>query len=412
MTTILRGSYTPLYASPQQKDGQPPEPRDDVYSLGVIWYQLLLGDPGRAADSDVDDELRALNVGAPFVALIRRCLSAKPERRPSDGCALAAEIEALLEGPTLPAPPPIFAPPSISGPSPISLGGRDGLRYRVEHYFPFTGVRAIDDRLSAYPVAVFLPANRPPERTPAVIVFQALCKPLSWGAYLVPLLVDRGVACVMIEVPLAGDRSLVASHRGDVLEEFAPLCEAGVSPAGDLLPHLMEATARDVGTVIRSILEQRHRLTDRRRALLGIHFGTLLAAFVFLRDYVGEKLLGVRGHADLYHFVGTMRASKEIDPASETKAGAWLAALFGNVAKGGGVCRRANPMTFIDRAGDRRVRFLVGNHATRAKVEDAEANARRFAQGKCHVRPGVERDEQLSGRVEEFVSQQLAEWMR
>src|SRR5262249_44616818 len=159
------GSCTPLYASPQQKNGEPPDPRDDVYSLGVIWYQLLLGDPGRAADSDADDELRAMNVDAPFVALIRRCLSAKPERRPSDGCALAADTGAWVEAPPAPAPPPIFAPPTVSGPSPLSLGGRDGSRYRVEHYFPFTGVRAIDDRLSTYPVAVFLPANRPPERT-------------------------------------------------------------------------------------------------------------------------------------------------------------------------------------------------------------------------------------------------------
>ena len=43
MMRTLLGSYTPLYASPQQKRGEPPDPRDDVFALGVIWYQLLRG---------------------------------------------------------------------------------------------------------------------------------------------------------------------------------------------------------------------------------------------------------------------------------------------------------------------------------------------------------------------------------
>ncbi|HWC88854.1 MAG TPA: TIR domain-containing protein, partial [Pirellulales bacterium] len=44
LSAILTGAYTPLYASPQQIQGSKPDPTDDVYSLGVIWYQLLTGD--------------------------------------------------------------------------------------------------------------------------------------------------------------------------------------------------------------------------------------------------------------------------------------------------------------------------------------------------------------------------------
>ncbi|MSR53230.1 MAG: hypothetical protein EXS09_08055 [Gemmataceae bacterium] len=41
----LRGSHGPLYASPQQRAGGVPDPRDDVYAIGVIWYQLIRQDP-------------------------------------------------------------------------------------------------------------------------------------------------------------------------------------------------------------------------------------------------------------------------------------------------------------------------------------------------------------------------------
>ena len=44
LSSVLTGSYSPLYASPQQMRGDKPDPRDDVYALGVIWYQLLKGD--------------------------------------------------------------------------------------------------------------------------------------------------------------------------------------------------------------------------------------------------------------------------------------------------------------------------------------------------------------------------------
>ena len=42
LNTVL-GAYTPLYASPEQMDNGPPDPRDDVHALGIIWFQLQTG---------------------------------------------------------------------------------------------------------------------------------------------------------------------------------------------------------------------------------------------------------------------------------------------------------------------------------------------------------------------------------
>jgi serine/threonine protein kinase len=44
LPTMLSGSHTAGYASPQQRGGCAPDPRDDVYALGVMWYQLAIGD--------------------------------------------------------------------------------------------------------------------------------------------------------------------------------------------------------------------------------------------------------------------------------------------------------------------------------------------------------------------------------
>ena len=96
MLTSLQGAHTPLYASPEQKRGEPPDPRDDVHALGVIWYQLLVGDMSQAPPFDWIAELQGLKVDGGIIDVLGRCIAGKAERRPADAAALAEQIHALF----------------------------------------------------------------------------------------------------------------------------------------------------------------------------------------------------------------------------------------------------------------------------------------------------------------------------
>jgi formylglycine-generating enzyme required for sulfatase activity len=110
LATALRGACTPLYASPQQQRGEDPDPRDDVYALGVIWYQMLTGDLLAGAPADWRDELEGRRVAENVLRLLGCCLASKADKRPATAAALAEEL-ARLRG----APPP---PPPTSKPEP------------------------------------------------------------------------------------------------------------------------------------------------------------------------------------------------------------------------------------------------------------------------------------------------------
>jgi tRNA A-37 threonylcarbamoyl transferase component Bud32 len=106
---------TPTYMSPEQGNGEEVTGKSDVYSLGVLAFELLVGRPPfegtpiavmAAHMRDVPprvDELRS-DVSAELATLIARCLEKEPARRPS-----AQEIVHFLdpgEKQTVEWPPP------------------------------------------------------------------------------------------------------------------------------------------------------------------------------------------------------------------------------------------------------------------------------------------------------------------
>jgi WD40 repeat protein len=99
--SMFRGAGTPLYMSPEQRQGDPPEPRHDIYSIGVMWFQLLVGDLSRELHPGWADELaEEFDVPHKQIELIQQCVGYL-KKRP----ATARELLSLLPPPSLPQTP-------------------------------------------------------------------------------------------------------------------------------------------------------------------------------------------------------------------------------------------------------------------------------------------------------------------
>ena len=144
--SLYRGAGTPLYMSREQREGAAPDPRHDLYSLGVMWYQLLVGEVSREIHPGWASEL-AEKFKAPReqIALIERCVG-WIEKRPRDAGELlrllpatktaeAAAVEPAGELPVLTAAevaPMAVAVPEMEGVAAARAvpAGREEERYR------------------------------------------------------------------------------------------------------------------------------------------------------------------------------------------------------------------------------------------------------------------------------------------
>ncbi|MBE7367416.1 CHASE2 domain-containing protein [Ramlibacter sp. HM2] len=133
---------TPSFMSPEQIAGKKVDGRSDLYSLGVMLYQMLTGVLPFRGDSMAELMYKIANEEAPDLKVVRpqlperlaqvvaRALAKKPDLRYADGEEFARdlrEVIAILGG----APAPAAASPAAAAPAPAGGEGDKTVAFRA-----------------------------------------------------------------------------------------------------------------------------------------------------------------------------------------------------------------------------------------------------------------------------------------
>ena len=123
---------TARYLAPEQVNGRPTDPRTDVYALGLLMFEALVGHPPFGGDTDIATAMARLTTAAPAVRaerpevsqalddVIHRCLARQPAARFGSAAAVRDALDHARLDPTGAIPRPVMGParsPGATGPS-------------------------------------------------------------------------------------------------------------------------------------------------------------------------------------------------------------------------------------------------------------------------------------------------------
>ncbi|MEX2516832.1 MAG: protein kinase [Gammaproteobacteria bacterium] len=102
-TTLGKVLGTPHYMSPEQGQGLTIDARSDIYSAGIIFYELLTAKKPFRADSPAALIYQHIHADVPqlapalsrYQAIVSRCLAKEPEQRYTEASELITDLEAL-----------------------------------------------------------------------------------------------------------------------------------------------------------------------------------------------------------------------------------------------------------------------------------------------------------------------------